>query len=158
MREIIKVAESLGVVCAVEVVNRFEQFMLNTCAEAVEYVKLVESPNIKVMLDSFHMNIEEDNIRDAVLKAGELLGHVHISETNRRPPGRGRFPWLELITALQEIRYPGRIVMEPFTQPGGEVGQDIRVWRDLQEGKDLDEEAKRALFFIKSLLHSTQKS
>jgi D-psicose/D-tagatose/L-ribulose 3-epimerase len=158
MREIIKVAESLGVVCAVEVVNRFEQFMLNSSAEAVEYVKLVESPNLKVMLDSFHMNIEEDNIRDAVLHAGELLGHVHISETNRKPPGCGRFPWLELITALQEIRYPGRIVMEPFTQPGGEVGRDIRVWRDLREGKDLDEEAKQALLFIKSLLQTTHKS
>lgn len=108
-------------------------------AEAVEYV-------------------EEDNIRDAVLHAGELLGYIHISETNRKPPGRGRFPWLELMAALQEIRYPGRIVMESCTQPGGEVGRNIRVWRDLQEGKDLDKEAKRALLFIKSLLQSAQKS
>jgi len=158
MREIVKVAEDLGVVCAVEAVNRFEQFILNTSVEAVEYVKLVESPNLKVMLDSFHMNIEEDNIRNAILQAGHLLGHMHISETNCKPPGQGRFPWPELISALREIRYSGRIVMEPFVQTGGEVGRDIRVWRDLQKGKDLDEEAKQALLFIKTLLKTLNKT
>jgi len=158
MREIIKVAENFGIICAVEAVNRFEQFLLNTCAEAVEYVKLVESPNLKIMLDSFHMNIEEDSIRNAILQAGQFLGHLHISETNRNLPGQGRFPWPELISALQEICYTGRIVMEPFVHPGGEVGRDIRVWRDLQKGKDLDEEAKQALLFIKTLLKTPNKT
>lgn len=152
MREIMTAAEGLGITCCVEVVNRFEQFMLNTCAEAVEYVDLVGSPNLKIMLDTFHMNIEEDSIRDAVVLAGDRLGHLHVGETNRRLPGQGRFPWAELIGALQEIDYRGRIVMEPFVRPGGEVGRDIRVWRELAADKDPDEEARRALQFLRELL------
>ncbi len=152
MREIMQTAEQLGIICNAEVVNRFEQFMLNTCAEAVEYVKMVGSPNLKVMLDTFHMNIEEDSIRGAVLRVGNDLGHLHIGETNRRPPGQGRFPWAELIGAIREISYSGRIVMEPFVQPGGTVGRDIRVWREMAVGGDLDEEARRSLRFIKEKL------
>jgi len=154
MRAIASTAEDLGIVCCVEAVNRFEQFLLNTCAEAGEYVNAVASPNVKIMLDTFHMNIEEDSIRGAVLHAGTRLGHLHIGETNRRPPGQGRFPWAELAGALQEIAYPGRIVMEPFVQSGGEVGRDIRVWRDLGAGRDLDEEARQALRFVRGLFAS----
>lgn len=154
MRAIVTTAEDLGITCNVEVVNRFEQFMLNTCAEAIEYVKLVESPLLKIMLDTFHMNIEEDSIRGAVVLAGKDLGHLHIGETNRRPPGQGRFPWPELAGALREIAYPGRIVMEPFVLSGGEVGRDIRVWRDMGTDRDPDEEARRALLFTRGLLSS----
>jgi len=155
MREIMATAEGLGITCCVEVVNRFEQFMLNTCAEAVEYVGSVQSPHLKIMLDTFHMNIEEDSIRGAVLLAGEKLGHLHIGETNRRPPGQGRFPWAELAGALREIAYPGRIVMEPFVRSGGEVGRDIRVWRDMGLDRDSDEEARQALLFVRGLLSAS---
>jgi len=85
MREIMATAEGLGITCCVEVVNRFEQFMLNTCAEAVEYVGSVQSPHLKIMLDTFHMNIEEDSIRGAVLLAGQKLG---ISTSGRPIAGR----------------------------------------------------------------------
>lgn len=152
MRKVIKTAEDLGIICAVEAVNRYEQFLINTCAEALEYIKMVESPNLKIMLDTFHMNIEEDSVYNAILLAGKDLGHLHIGETNRKPPGRGRFPWGELVNALHAIGYSGRMVMEPFVRSGGEIGRDIRVWRDLVDIQELDAEAKRALHFIKALL------
>ena len=154
MREVMKVAEECGAYFNVEVVNRFEQYIMNTAAEAVEYVGRVGSPNCRVLLDSFHLNIEEDDIRQAILTAGDKLGHFHIGETNRRAPGRGRMPWDEMFGALREIRYAGAISMEPFLVPGGEVGRDISVYRDLRDGLDLDAEAKRALEFVRQKLNA----
>jgi D-psicose/D-tagatose/L-ribulose 3-epimerase len=152
MKEAVKAAEDCDVFFNLEVVNRFEQYMFNTCVQAVEYVECVGSDHCKVMLDSFHMNIEEDSFRDAVLNAGKHLGHFHIGETNRRAPGRGRIPWTEIFQALNEINYQGGIVMEPFLMPGGEVGRDISVFRDLRDGLDLDEEARRACAFVHSMM------
>lgn len=154
MKEAVKTAEDCDVFFNLEVVNRFEQYMFNTCAQAVEYVERVGSDHCKVMLDSFHMNIEEDSFREAVLLAGKHLGHFHIGETNRRAPGRGRIPWVDIFPALKEIGYSGGIVMEPFLMPGGEVGRDISVFRDLRGGLDLDEEARRACSFVKSMLQN----
>ena len=93
-------------------------------------------PGVYIMLDSFHMNIEEDSFREAILTAGSKLGHFHIGEANRKVPGSGRLPWKEMADALKEIGYDGTIVMEPFVRPGGRVGSDIKVWRDLSNGAD----------------------
>jgi len=153
MKEVIKTAENSGVYCNIEVVNRFEQFILNTCEEAVDYVKMVNSPNIKILLDTYHMNIEEDSIEEAIIKAGNKLGHLHIGENNRKPPGQGgHIPWDEVVSAIKKINYEGNIVMEPFIMPGGEVGRDVKVWRDMSIGIDFDEKAKEALTFVKEKL------
>ncbi len=152
MREVIKAAEDCGVFFNVEVVNRFEQFMLNTAAEAVAYVRRVGSAHCRVLLDTFHLNIEEDSIRDAIVATGANLGHFHLGETNRRPPGRGRMPWDEVFGALRQIGYAGAMTMEPFLMPGGEVGRDISVYRDMRGGLDLDREAGRALRFVRRRL------
>lgn len=152
MKEAIKVAEDNQVFFNMEVVNRFEQYLLNTCAEAVAYVEMVGSPNARVMLDTFHMNIEEDFVGDSILRAGDKLGHLHIGENNRMPPGYGHIPWTELSAALRKINYTGYVVMEPFLMPGGEVGRDIKVFRDLSLGLDLDEEARKALLFMRGVL------
>jgi len=152
MKEVMKTVEDCDVLFNVEVVNRFEQYLLNTCEEAVDYINQVGSNHCKILLDSFHMNIEEDNIYDAIVRAGDKLGHVHIGETNRKSPGIGRFPWDELAKGLKDIRYAGSVVMEPFLIPGGEVGRDIKIFRDLSIGIDMDKEAKRALDFIREKL------
>lgn len=152
MKEAIKAAEDNNVTFNMEVVNRFEQYLLNTCEEAIAYVDAVGSPNAKVMLDTFHMNIEEDFLGEAILKAGSKLGHFHIGENNRMPPGYGHIPWTELAAALRQISYQGAVVMEPFLMPGGEIGRDIKVFRDLSVGLDLDEEAYKALLFMRGVL------
>ncbi len=152
MREVIKIVEDCNVLFNIEVVNRFEQYLINTSAEAVSYVKQVGSDHCKIMLDSFHMNIEEDNIYEAVITAGDKLGHVHVGETNRRPPGVGRFPWDELSKGLKDVQYTGSVVMEPFLIPGGEVGRDIKIFRDLSVGVDINIEAQKALKFMREKL------
>ena len=156
MREAIKVAEDSEVTFNMEVVNRFEQYLLNTAEEAVRYVEMVGSENCKILLDTFHMNIEEDSFRGAIVTAGDKLGHVHLGETNRRAPGRGKMAWDEIFGALREIDYRGAIVMEPFLQPGGEVGRDISVYRDLSVGVDLDTEAARAALFVRDRLANVE--
>jgi D-psicose/D-tagatose/L-ribulose 3-epimerase len=150
VREAIKAAEDNDVVFCVEVVNRFEQFIMNTAAEGIAFAERVGSPNCKVLLDTFHMNIEEDSLRGSIIETGNWLGHFHLGETNRRCPGRGRIPWPEIFGALHEVNYQGGVVMEPFLLPGGEVGRDISVFRDLLGNADLDEEAARSVKFVQS--------
>ena len=72
--------------------NRFENHVLNTAEEGVAFVREVGKPNVKVMLDTFHMNIEEDSFGKAIRTAGPLLGHFHTGENNRRVPGKGGCP------------------------------------------------------------------
>jgi D-psicose/D-tagatose/L-ribulose 3-epimerase len=152
MREAVKVAEDCNVFFNVEVVNRFEQFILNTAAEGVAYAHRVNSDHCRVLLDTFHLNIEEEDIGKAIVATGKKLGHFHLGETNRRPPGRGRMPWEEIFGALRHIGYTGGMTMEPFVMPGGEVGRDISVYRDLSAGLDLDREARLSVRFVRSHL------
>jgi D-psicose/D-tagatose/L-ribulose 3-epimerase len=157
VREAIKVAEDCGVLFCVEVVNRFEHFLMNTAAEGVAFAERVGSPNCKIHLDTFHLNIEEDSIGGAILEAGSCLGHFHLGEPNRRPPGRGRMPWAEIFGALREINYEGALVMEPFLVPGGDVGRDIAVYRYLPGSDNLDGEAIRSVQFVRSELKKAQE-
>jgi len=147
-----KVAEELGINYCLEVVNRFETNILNTSEEGVQFCRDVDCPSVKLLLDTFHMNIEEDNIADAIRYGGEYLGHLHVGEGNRKPPGQGSLPWEEIGQALRDIGYDKGVVMEPFVKMGGKVGEDIKVWRDLSGGADpdtMDRDIKESLVFLK---------
>lgn len=153
MKTAADIAKNHGVTLMCEVVNRFEHYMLNTAAEAVQFVRDIDKPNVKVMLDTFHMNIEEDFLGDAIRTAGPLLGHFHIGECNRKVPGKGHMPWDDIGKGLRDVKYQGAVVMEPFVRTGGTVGREIHVWRDLSDGADdakLDADIAGALAFVKS--------
>jgi len=150
VREAIKAAEDCGVLFCVEVLNRFEHFIMNTTAEGIAFAERVGSPNCKIHLDTFHMNIEEDSIGGAIVEGDDWLGHFHLGESNRRPPGRGRLPWPEIFGALRKINYGGAVVMEPFLVPGGDVGRDIAVYRYLPGSDNRDEEAALSAQFVRS--------
>ena len=150
VREVGRVAADCGVDYCLEVLNRFEGYLLNTAAEGVKFVREVDVPAVKVMLDTFHMNIEEDSIGGAIRSTKGLLGHFHTGECNRRVPGRGRTPWHEIALALKDIGYDGNVCMEPFVRMGGKVGEDIKIWRELEPGiseAKMDADAKAALDF-----------
>ena len=156
MKEIIRVAEDCGVTYCVEAVNRFETCIINTAAEALDYVARVDSPNIGVLLDTYHMNIEEKSFADAIRLVGvERLKSFHTGENNRTAPGRGHLPWDEIFGTLSEIGYKGPIVSEPFVMQGGEVGRDIHVFRDLIADPceaTIDAEAAYLLHFEQDML------
>ena len=160
MKELVKAAEEYQMTYCIEAVNRFEGALINTSQEAVEYVKRVDSPAIGVLLDTFHMNIEEKSIGDAIRYAGDYLKGFHTGENNRTAPGRGHLDWDEIFKALSDIGYEGRIVSEPFVVMGGEVGRDIKVWRDLVEDTSeagIDREAKFLLDFEKNMIKKYEK-
>jgi D-psicose/D-tagatose/L-ribulose 3-epimerase len=152
VRDLAETADSLGIDLCLEVVNRFETYILNTCEEAVRYCKAVGSTRVKILLDTFHMNIEEDSIGDAIRLAGPRLGHLHVGEGNRKVPGKGHLPWNEIGKALRDIHYEKGVVMEPFVLSGGKVGSDIKVWRDLSgnaTAEKMDKDIKASLMFLK---------
>lgn len=152
LRELLKRAEDYSINYCLEIVNRFEQCILNTAEEGVAFARELESPRAKLLLDTFHMNIEEDSFTKAIQTAGDLLGHFHIGECNRKTPGTGRMPWSEIFSALKSINYDGAVVMEPFVKMGGQVGKDILVLRDLSDNADtaqMDALAADAAAFVK---------
>lgn len=155
MKEVMKVAEKEGVTVCCEAVNRFESPLINTAEEAIRYADLVDSKNIGIHLDTYHMNIEENNIGDAIRLVGKRLRHFHTGENNRNVPGRGHLDWNEIFKALKDIDYKKDIVSEPFLMMGDEVGYDIRVWRPILENpteERLDKEARFLLEFTKGMM------
>ncbi len=152
MKELAKVAEDNAVILNLEVLNRFEQFLFNTCEEILPFVEEIGSPNCGILLDTFHMNIEEDSLPDAIRLAGSHLKALHIGETNRKPVGMGRQPWKEIRTALDDIGFEGPLVEEPFVLSGGQVGQDISVWRNVFDEDNLDRLAAESANFARRVL------
>lgn len=157
VKEIMQSAEGRGITFAVEVVNRYESSLVNTAEEAMEYISRVDSPNCKILLDTYHMNIEEDSFEKAIRLVGSSLGHFHVGEPNRKPPRPdGRMPWDEITGALKAIHYEGAIVMEPFTKMGGEVGRDIKVWRDISNNATPQEMERMAAVSVNMLREKMQ--
>lgn len=155
MKILIKQAEDSGITYGIEAVNRFEGVIVNTAEDAVRYVEMVDSPNVGVFLDTYHMNIEENNMGDAIRLAGDKLIGMHTGENNRTAPGRGHLDWDEIFKALADVNFTGRIVSEPFVIAGGEVGRDIYVWRNLvadTSEESIDKEAAFLLNFEKGML------
>lgn len=152
MKEVGSAAADLGIECCLEVLNRYETYIMTDCEEGLRFCEEVGNPNVNLLLDTFHMNIEEDNIPDAVRKAGSKLGHLHVGEANRKLPGMGSIQWREIGRALRDIHYDKGVVMEPFLLDGGKVGQDIKVWRDLSGHADkakMDQYIKDSLVYLK---------
>lgn len=156
MQRLADMAADHGITLNMEALNRFEGYMINECYECVDYVKAVDRPNVKVMLDTFHMNIEEDSIPEAIRLAGKDLGHFHVGEANRHcPRPGGRFDWSEIGSVLKEVGYDGYVVMEPFVQMGGQVGKDISIWRDLSHGATeqmLDADAAASVEYLRKVM------
>ena len=156
MQRLADLAADHGITLGMEALNRFEGYMINTADECLAYVRAVNRPNVKVMLDTFHMNIEEDSLTDAIRKSGPLLGHFHVGEANRRCPGpNGRFDWAAIGRALRSIGYAGGVVMEPFVRMGGQVSRDVSLWRDLSGGasnEQLDQDAATSLTWLRSVM------
>ncbi|MDR1520149.1 MAG: sugar phosphate isomerase/epimerase [Planctomycetota bacterium] len=150
MREICRAAADHGIRVSLEILNRYETCLLNTAAEGVDYVGRVGADNLGLLLDTFHMNIEEDTLPGAIGTAGRLLSHFHLGEANRDVPGPGgHIDWDAVFKALGRVGYGGIVEFEPFVVMGTEIGGNVRLWRDLSGGMDLDEKIRRSLAFVR---------
>ena len=124
-------AEPLGVELIVEPVNRYEVNFINNCAEGVEIIRTAARPCMRLMPDTFHMNIEDVSFRDSLLAAQKYIGYLHMADTNRHAPGWGHMPFNEIFDSLQEIGYDGWITAEilPLPDPESAARQAIRFLR-----------------------------
>jgi len=152
LREAAEIAGDLGVQLCLEVVNRFEGYLLNTVRQGLDLLRRVDSPYLSLHLDTFHLNIEADTIAESIREAGPHLGHFHCVANNRKRPGAGHIPWPAVRGALDEIGYRGYLVAETFVSPAGEVGRGMFIWRDLAD--DLDTNACLTAKFLKRELVS----
>jgi len=148
LKEICRFARDYDVTLGIEPVNRFETYFLNTASDAVRLARDVGEPNIKVHLDTFHMNIEEKNFYDPIKRTGDLLWHMHCCENDRGIPGTGHVNWDEVFQALSEIGYNRWLVIESFTPEIREVAASTATWRELAPSADAI--AKDGLEFIKA--------
>lgn len=125
------VAQQHNVRLAIEYLNRFECYFLNTAADTRALVQQVKHPYFQAMYDTFHANIEEKNSYRAIHSLADCLIHVHISESDRGTPGTGQVHWDETFRALREIGYDGWLTIEAFGRALPELAAATRVWRDL---------------------------
>lgn len=111
MKEIYDFAESVEIAIGIEPINRFETYFINRCDQALALAKDV-GPNCGVCLDVFHMNIEEDNMFEAIRRAGSRLKGFHVADNNRMAPGMGTLDWPKIINTLKEIGYDEAVSVE----------------------------------------------
>jgi D-psicose/D-tagatose/L-ribulose 3-epimerase len=147
LKQAAEMAEALSVTLCLEVVNRFEGYLLNTVESGLALIEDVGHSAVKLHLDTFHMNIEEDDLPSAIKLAGEQLGHFHCVANNRKAPGQGHIDWAGVRGALQAIHYQGFLVAESFVNPAGEVGRGLYIWRSLAD--ELDANAGEVARFLR---------
>ncbi len=150
IREVADVAADLGIFITLEIINRFETFMFNTVAEGLQFLQSVDHPAVRLQLDTYHLNMEESHLGDAIREAGDQLAHFHVAASNRKLPGQGHIPWAEIRQALDEIDYQGGIVIECFPNPNAETGRTVNTWRPLVS--DYDVEAMAAAQYMRQAL------
>ena len=140
-------AADLGVDVCLEVVNRFETSLFNTVADCLVFIDAIDHQSVKVEVDTFHMNMEEDDLAAAVRQATGRLGHVQVAANNRRAPQFGHIDWAAFRAALDSIGYDRWVVFETFPNPAVETGRSTYAWRSLAD--DVDLEARDAAAFIR---------
>ena len=139
-----------GVKLCIEPLNRFETSFINLAAQAIEVVDRVDHPACGIMLDTFHMNIEEQCLGDAIRATGNRLMQVHSCENDRGTPGSGHVPWQEVAQALKDIDYNGPVVIESFTPAVKSISRAAAIWRPLAASPDAL--ASEGLKFLKQVL------
>lgn len=136
-----------GVKLTLEAWNRYETYLVNRMEQALEIVNKVDLPSVGCMADTYHMNIEEDNIADAIRLTGDKLFYVHVADSNRKAPGRGHIDFKAFAKALKDIDYNGTLSMEllpaaadPFMVLEGEGSPEF-----------YDQYTKESIQFLKNL-------
>jgi len=147
LREAADYAARVDVTLALEFLNRFEIYLLNTAADTARFARDVGRANLGVHYDTFHAHIEERDVAAALESCAAVLEHVHIAENDRGTPGRGQVNWSETFRALARTGYDGWLTVEAFDHVQPSLAAATRIWRPLFE--DAEQLAAQALTFMK---------
>jgi D-psicose/D-tagatose/L-ribulose 3-epimerase len=149
MGKLMATAANCGVIVCLEPANRFETSFINTVNEAVSIVDLVDHPSFGILLDAFHMSIEESGFGSAIRRAGHRLKHFHACENHRGTPGTGLVRWDEIKNALLDIDYSGCLTIESFTPDIPQLAAAGYIWKPLADSQD--QFAADGLSFLRNL-------
>jgi D-psicose/D-tagatose/L-ribulose 3-epimerase len=149
LRPVVDYAGERGVRLGIEPLNRFETSLINTAKQALEVVDQIDSPACGIMLDTFHMNIEEKHPAEAIRAVGPRLVHFHTCGADRGTPGADHIDWNAIAGALSDIGYDGALVIESFTSENKTIATAASIWRPLASSQD--EIASEGLAFLRAL-------
>lgn len=141
-------AKGAGVTLVAEYLNRFECYFLNCADDTARFVREVNHPNLRMMYDTFHANIEEKSAAAAIKVCAPVMVHVHISENDRSTPGEGHVDWDTTFKTLKEVKYEGWLVVEAFGLALPALAAATKIWRRMYPSEEYL--ATRALRFMKS--------
>ncbi len=150
LRKVCQMAQDKGLMIALEPLNRFESDLINTAEDVMRLIKDINDPAAKVLLDGFHMAIEEPDLEKAIASVGDKLIHVQVSENYRGTPGTGQTPWHAFKSGLGKINYSGVVSIESFTPEIKELAGAVCIWKNL--AKSQDGFASEGIAFLKKLL------
>jgi D-psicose/D-tagatose/L-ribulose 3-epimerase len=135
-QQLSRTVRAAAIEIAIEPLNRFETYFLNTAADAAALCRAIAEPSIGILFDTFHANIEEKSVAEALRQAAPHLKHLHACENDRGTPGSGHVPWTELFGAIGEINYDRWLTIESFGFTLGPVSAAAAIWRDLAASPD----------------------
>jgi D-psicose/D-tagatose/L-ribulose 3-epimerase len=136
LRPVAEYAGERGVKLAVEPLNRYETSLVNTVAQGLELVEGVDSPACGLLLDTYHLHIEEKDPAAAARMAGDRIAHVHACGTDRGAPGADSFGWRDFASALADAGYRGPLCIESFTPANQAIAVAASIWRPLAPSQD----------------------
>lgn len=149
-KELAAYAQERGITIAPEPINRYESYVFTAADEVLDMIQTIAAPNLGVHLDTFHMNIEERNFYEPIKKAGKMLKHIHVTESDRGMTGEGNVHWDDMFQALSEIDYQGPLVLENFSSEIKELVGPTSLWRpSAYNSEDL---AKGSLAFMQQMV------
>lgn len=148
MQQMAEHAGKVGVTLAVESLNRFETYLLNSQEDAARLAREVNHPCCRILYDTFHAHIEEKSIADTIRSCADMIGHVHISENDRSTPGKGLVHWDATFDALHEVGYDGWMVVEAFGLALPELVAATKIWRKMYDSEE--QLARDARSFVRS--------
>lgn len=149
IKDAAKYAADKGIEIALEPLCRYDSYLINTTEQMMSFIEMTDSPNVGILLDTFHMNIEEDSMIEPILLAGEKFRHFQVCENNRGVPGKGQMDWEGIRKTVKRSGYNGWISLESFTPYDRVFSEMMRSWRPLD--KDQDTFAKDGLAFLKKI-------
>ena len=116
----------------IEPLNRYETDFINTVDEGLKLCELIDHPNVGLLLDSYHMNIEEKNVCQSIEKAKDKLFHFQVAENDRGVPGTGSINWTAIFSTLKKINYNKNVTLEMFIQANVDTSKDLFTWRNIE--------------------------